>query len=147
MIQLPVPPYPPGIIPPPFNFFDFVCLYLVVLESVLLALPCKIANQILETLFPILRRPLFSRNASLLLYPRRPGRHDIISALLSKLVSFPRRAIRFLWNRRGRVSQHRAGRRTTGGGVRRSTNRAADNQHISYRQHGTGPERDQDSPS
>jgi hypothetical protein len=30
----------------------------VVLESVLLALPRKIANRILETLFPILRRPM-----------------------------------------------------------------------------------------
>jgi hypothetical protein len=58
MIQLPVPPFPPDFVPPPFNFFDFVCLYVVVLESVLLALPRKIANRILETLFPILRRPL-----------------------------------------------------------------------------------------
>ena len=60
MIQTPFaePPLPPGFIPPPFNFFDFVCLYFVFLESVLLALPHKIANRILEILFPILRRPM-----------------------------------------------------------------------------------------
>jgi hypothetical protein len=43
--------------PPPFNFLDFACLYLVLLELVVLALPRKLANRILEMLFPILRRP------------------------------------------------------------------------------------------
>ena len=51
-----IPPLPPGFVPPPFNFFDFLCLYLVLLEFILLALPRKISNRILETLFPILHR-------------------------------------------------------------------------------------------
>jgi hypothetical protein len=50
------PPSPPDFVFPPFNFFDFACLYVVVLELVLLALPRKIGNRILETLFPALRR-------------------------------------------------------------------------------------------
>jgi hypothetical protein len=49
---------PPGSVPPPFNFFDFVCLYIAGLELVMLALPRKISNRILETLFSILPRPM-----------------------------------------------------------------------------------------
>ena len=58
MIQLPAPPLPPGFQPPPFDFFFFAMLYGLFLELVLLALPRKWRNRILETLFPILRRPL-----------------------------------------------------------------------------------------
>jgi hypothetical protein len=58
MIQTPFaePPLPPNFIPPPFNWFQFVMLYLVFLELVLLLLPRKIGKRILETLFPVLRR-------------------------------------------------------------------------------------------
>jgi hypothetical protein len=49
---------PPGFVFPPFNWFDFLCLYFVLVELMLLALPRKIGNEILETLFPILRRYL-----------------------------------------------------------------------------------------
>ena len=49
---------PPGFVPPPMDMFGFLMFYLVVLELVLLALPRKIEKRILETLFPILRRPL-----------------------------------------------------------------------------------------
>jgi hypothetical protein len=58
MMQLSVPPYALGFVPPPFNFFDFVCLYLVILELVLLAMPRRWSHQIMEVLFPILRRTL-----------------------------------------------------------------------------------------
>jgi hypothetical protein len=44
--------------PPPFNWFQFVMLYLVFLELILLLLPRKIGKRILQTLFPILRRYL-----------------------------------------------------------------------------------------
>jgi hypothetical protein len=57
-VQLPAPPLPPGFVPLPFNFFDLMCLYLVLIELVLLALPRKIGKQILEVLFPALRRHL-----------------------------------------------------------------------------------------
>jgi hypothetical protein len=43
-------------IPP--DLFDFVMLYALVLLWALLALPRKLSNHILETLFPLLRRPL-----------------------------------------------------------------------------------------
>jgi hypothetical protein len=52
-VQTPFPP--PGFVPPPFNFFDFVCLYVALIELIVLALPRKIRCWILETLFPILR--------------------------------------------------------------------------------------------
>jgi hypothetical protein len=38
------------------QFLDFVSLYAVVLLWTLLVLPRKISNQILEILFPVLRR-------------------------------------------------------------------------------------------
>lgn len=53
-MQLPLPP--PGFVPVPFNFWDFLCLYLVLLEVVVLALPRRISDRVLEALFPILRR-------------------------------------------------------------------------------------------
>ena len=55
-MQLPLPP--PGFVPvpAPFNFWDFLCLYLVLLEVVVLALPRRISDRVLEALFPILRR-------------------------------------------------------------------------------------------
>src|SRR2546427_5495360 len=57
--QIPLrPSMPPGFVPPPMDMFGFLMFYLVVLELVLLALPRKIEKRILETLFPILRRPL-----------------------------------------------------------------------------------------
>lgn len=37
--------------------FDFVALYVIGLQWVLLALPRGVSNRILEILFPILRRP------------------------------------------------------------------------------------------
>jgi len=55
-VQIQSPPFPPGFVPPPFNFFDFVCLYAIALELVLWVLPRKISKRIMETLFPILRR-------------------------------------------------------------------------------------------
>jgi len=57
-MQLPAPPLPPGFIPPPFNLFDFLCLYLVLLGLVLLALPRRWTKRILDVLFPALRRYL-----------------------------------------------------------------------------------------
>jgi hypothetical protein len=39
------------------QFFDFLTLYVLVGLWMLLALPQKPANRILEILFPILRRP------------------------------------------------------------------------------------------
>ena len=51
-------PIPPGFEQPPFGLFDFVCFYAMTLEMVVLALPRKIGNWILETAFPILPRPL-----------------------------------------------------------------------------------------
>lgn len=57
-MQIPAPPFPPGFVPPPFGFFEFVGLYLVILELVLLAMPRRWSYQILEVLFPILRRGL-----------------------------------------------------------------------------------------
>jgi hypothetical protein len=38
--------------------FDFVMLYVLAVLWVLLALPRKISNRVLEALFPILRPPL-----------------------------------------------------------------------------------------
>jgi hypothetical protein len=54
-MQIPTPPLPPGFVPPPMDIFGWVCLYVLLLELVLLALPRKIGKRILETLFPILR--------------------------------------------------------------------------------------------
>ena len=45
-------------VPRPSRFLEFVMLYMLLVEVVLLALPRKISNRILETLFPILRRLL-----------------------------------------------------------------------------------------
>jgi hypothetical protein len=56
-MQLP-PPFPPGFLPPPLDWFQFAMLYAAVLEVVVLACPRKIRIRILETLFPRLRRPL-----------------------------------------------------------------------------------------
>ena len=39
------------------QFYDFAMLYVLAVLWMLLALPRKPANRILETLFPILRRP------------------------------------------------------------------------------------------
>ena len=55
-MQLPAPELPPGLVPPPSGFLEFVMLYMLFVEIVLLALPRKISNRILETRFPILRR-------------------------------------------------------------------------------------------
>ena len=57
-MQLPVPPLPPGFIPSPSGLLEFVLLYVLFVEIVLLALPRRISNRILETLFPIFRRYL-----------------------------------------------------------------------------------------
>jgi len=43
---------------PPFGFLEFVIIYVLFVAIVLLALPRRISNPILETLFPILRRML-----------------------------------------------------------------------------------------
>jgi hypothetical protein len=55
-MQLPAPPLPPGFVPPPSGFLEFVILYVLFVEIVLLALPRRIGNRALEILFPILRR-------------------------------------------------------------------------------------------
>jgi len=57
-VQAPYPPLPPGFVLPPSGFLEFVMLYLLFVEIVLLALPRKVGNRILETRFPILRRYL-----------------------------------------------------------------------------------------
>jgi hypothetical protein len=58
-VQLPFqPPLPPGFIPPQSGLLEFVMFYVLFVETVLLALPRKLGNRILETLFPILRRLL-----------------------------------------------------------------------------------------
>ena len=57
-MQLPAPPLPPGFIPPPLDAIGFAMFYLVVIELILIALPHKVRNRILETLLPFLRRPL-----------------------------------------------------------------------------------------
>ena len=51
-MQFPTPPLPPGFVPPPLDLFGFLGLYVVALELILLALPRKFRNRILETLFP-----------------------------------------------------------------------------------------------
>jgi hypothetical protein len=56
MFQLPLPPMPPGNEAHPFGFFDFVMLYVVILQLTLLALSPRVSDRILEILFPILRR-------------------------------------------------------------------------------------------
>ena len=56
MFQLTLPPMPPGNEPHPFGFFDFVMLYVVILQLTLLALSPQVTHRILEILFPILRR-------------------------------------------------------------------------------------------
>jgi hypothetical protein len=55
MIQLPIPPYPPGFEPPPFNWFEFVMLYVAGLELVLLSLPVRLQRVILCVLFCVHR--------------------------------------------------------------------------------------------
>jgi hypothetical protein len=57
-MQLPAPQLPLGFVPPPSGFFEFVMLYVLFVEIVLLALPRKLGKRILETLFPFLRRYL-----------------------------------------------------------------------------------------
>jgi hypothetical protein len=57
-VQLSVPPLPPGFVPPPSGFLEFVMLYIAVLELILIALPGRIRNRALEILLPFLRRPL-----------------------------------------------------------------------------------------
>jgi hypothetical protein len=57
-VQLPAPLLPPGFVPPPSGFLEFVMLYMLFVEIVLLALPRKWCNRILEILFPALRRLL-----------------------------------------------------------------------------------------
>jgi len=60
-MQLPFePPWPPGFFPPPSGLLDFVLLYLLFVEIMLLALPRKWGKWALETLFSVLRRLLFS---------------------------------------------------------------------------------------
>jgi hypothetical protein len=51
MIQLPVPPYPPGFIPPAFDWFQFAMLYIAGIEFVLLSLPRKWQREIIQILF------------------------------------------------------------------------------------------------
>jgi len=57
-VQLPTPPLPPDFVSHPSGFLDFVMLYVLFVEIVLLALPRKWCNRILEILFPALRRLL-----------------------------------------------------------------------------------------
>ena len=52
MIQLPAPPYPPGFIPLPFDWFQFVMLYIVGMELLLLALPQTWLCVLFRTAFP-----------------------------------------------------------------------------------------------
>jgi hypothetical protein len=55
-MQIPAPPLPPGFVRPPSGFLEFVMLHVLFLEIVLLVLPRRTSNRILEILFPILRR-------------------------------------------------------------------------------------------
>ena len=55
-MQLPNPPLPPGFVPPPSGFLEFVMLYVLFVKIVLLALPRKWGKYTLEVLFPVLRR-------------------------------------------------------------------------------------------
>jgi hypothetical protein len=57
-MQLPTPPLPPGFVPAPLDPFGFAMFYLVVIELILIALPGKVRNRVLEILLPFLRRPL-----------------------------------------------------------------------------------------
>jgi hypothetical protein len=50
MIQLPFP-YPPGFTPPPFNWFDFMMLYIAGVEAVVLLLPREWQREIIQILF------------------------------------------------------------------------------------------------
>ena len=52
------PPMSPAFVPPSPDFFDFVMLYVLSVELVLLALPRKWCKQILDGLLPVLRRHL-----------------------------------------------------------------------------------------
>jgi len=49
---------PPGFVSPPSGFLEFVMLYVLFVEIVLLALPRRIGNRTLEIMFPILRHRL-----------------------------------------------------------------------------------------
>jgi hypothetical protein len=51
MTQLPVPPYPPRFIPPPFDWFQFTILYIAGIEVVLLSLARKWQREIIQILF------------------------------------------------------------------------------------------------
>jgi hypothetical protein len=51
MIQLPIPPYPPGFIPMPLDWFQFAMLYVAGIEVVLLSLPRKWQREIIQILF------------------------------------------------------------------------------------------------
>jgi len=57
-MQIPTPPLPPGFVPPPSGLLEFVMLYVLFVELVLLALPREVSRRLLDTLFPVLRRHL-----------------------------------------------------------------------------------------
>jgi hypothetical protein len=59
MIQIPFaePPLPPGFIPPPLDWFQFAMLYVVGLELVLLAMPNRWRDKIIEVAFWLSKNP------------------------------------------------------------------------------------------
>jgi hypothetical protein len=59
MIQIPFaePPLPPGFIPQPLDWFQFALLYVVGLELVLLAMPSRWLDEIIEVAFCLRKKP------------------------------------------------------------------------------------------
>jgi len=59
MIQLPfpAPPLPPDFVPPPLDWFQFAMLYVADLELVLLAMPSKWRDKVIEVAFCLRKKP------------------------------------------------------------------------------------------
>jgi hypothetical protein len=60
MIQIPFAetPLPPGFIPPPLDWFQFAMIYVVGLELVLLAMPNRWRDKVIEVAFCLLNKPM-----------------------------------------------------------------------------------------
>ena len=56
MIQAPIPPFPPGFVPPPLDWFQFALLYLSFIEVVVLALPVRWQRRVLRVAFCVRKR-------------------------------------------------------------------------------------------
>jgi hypothetical protein len=59
MMQIPFaePPLPPGFIPPPLDWLQLAMLYVACLELVLLALPSKWRDKVIEVAFCLRKKP------------------------------------------------------------------------------------------